>query len=75
MFTAMTAADLRWSCNELCIGQGPKFGANVFWQSFLIWGLGSQPWKFPQQMYQKKQEKLFFQYNVKFDVIFSSIWK
>ena len=34
-----------------------------FWQSFLIWGFGSQAWTFSQQMwYQKKQEKLFFQY-------------
>ena len=35
----------------------------MFWQSFLIWGLGSQPWTFSQQMwYRKKQEKLFSPY-------------
>ena len=58
----------------------PNFGANVFWQSFLNWGLDSQPWKFPQQMwYQKKQEKYicqfrcYFQFHMKITCRYQSV--
>ena len=61
-----TAADLRWSCNELCIAQGLNLA-----QMFLTELPGQSTMNnFPQQMwYQKKQEKLFFQYYIKLDVM------
>ena len=55
-----TSADLHWSCNELCIAQGLNLVANVFWQSFLIWGLGSQAWNFPNKCGIKRSRRSYY---------------
>ena len=56
-----TAEDLCWSCNELYIGQGLNLAQMCFdtVSLFVAWALNHE--NIPNK-YQKKQEKLFFQY-------------